>query len=110
MLSSSLIETRPNLAKRICVAVLIVNVVGIAIYLLAASKSWVIPQEKGLNSTTGEPLVWGVFVLPIYGVFFVLNLIWGGFIVKGRQWRIGRLWLLVGLMWLVAIVIDFAHH
>ena len=102
--------SRPSVDKWLGLAALFVNVAGIIVYLLGASEAWLIPQEMGLNSMTGEPLVWGLVVLPVYGLFLVVNLIWGGFILRKRQWRTGRLWLCVGLMWLVAIAIDFAHH
>jgi hypothetical protein len=86
------------------------NVVGAIVYVCLASRSWVIPQERGLHSETGEPFVWALFVMPIFAVFLLANVIWGVFILVRRQWRSGYLWLLTALMWLVAAAIDFAHH
>ena len=105
-----LLNNEPYLVKRISLAVLVLNVTGSLVYLLAVSPSWMRPEEKGLNSITGEPFVWAISALPIYAIFFFLDLIWGFFIVSQRQWRIGRLWVLVALIWLVAIAVDFAHH
>ena len=56
----------------------IVNVLGAITYVIAASPSWAIPHERGLNSTTGEPFVWALFVVPIFAVFALVNLSWGG--------------------------------
>jgi hypothetical protein len=69
-----------------------------------------IPQERGLHSQTAEPFIWFMFVMPIFTIFFVVNVVWGGFILVRRQWRSGYLWLLTAVIWLVAAVIDFAHH
>jgi len=82
------------------------------IYVVAASHGWVIPRERaaGLDSVTGEPLVWALSVLPISVVFIVLNVTWGAFILAGKQWRTGLLWLSTIPIWLVAVAIDFAHH
>jgi hypothetical protein len=44
------------------------------------------------------------------GVFLLLNAIWGLVILRWRQWSSGRPWLLVVPIWLIAVVIDFAHH
>jgi hypothetical protein len=51
-----------------------------------------------------------MFVVPIFTIFFVVDVVWGGLILVRRQWRSGYLWLLAALIWLVAAVIDFAHH
>ena len=75
-----------------------------------SSYSWVIPQERGLDSETGEPFVWAVYVLPIWGIFLLLNVRWGYFVVTRKQWRSGMVWLLTIPIWLAAVVIDFAHH
>lgn len=91
-------------------ALLTVNVLGAITYVIAASRSWAIPQERGLNSTTGEPFVWALFVVPIFAVFALVNLSWGGYIYSKRRWRSGYFWLMAAAVWLVAICVDFAHH
>jgi hypothetical protein len=102
---------RRNLgAQRWGVVLLVLNFIGAIIYVHRASLSWAIPQEKGLHSQTGEPFIWAAGVIPIFAIFFVVNGVWGGLILVRRQWRNGYLWLLTALIWLVAIVIDFAHH
>jgi hypothetical protein len=75
-----------------------------------ASRSWAIPQKRGSHSETGEPFVWTFSVMPVFTFFFVIDVFWGALILVSPQWRRGYLWLLTALIWLVAAVIDFAHH
>jgi hypothetical protein len=86
------------------------NLIGAIIYVCRASPSWAIPRERGLHSQTGEPFIWAAGVIPIFAIFFVVNLVWGGLILVRRQWPSGYLLLLTVLIWLVAAGIDFAHH
>jgi hypothetical protein len=88
------------------------NVIGAIVYLVAASPSWAIPQERdaGIYSTTGEPFVWFLGILPVVAIFSIVNLAWGAGVLTRRQWQGGRLWLLTAAVWLGAVVIDFAHH
>lgn len=92
------------------IALLLANIIGAAVYLLAASRSWAIPEQRGLHSQTGEPFVWACFVLPIWALYLLLNLTWGAAILVRREWRNSALWLAMALIWLAALGIDFAHH
>jgi len=91
---------------------LLTNVLGCVIYLLGAQHAWIIPEEaaNGIHSITGEPFVWAAFVLPVWIVFVVINLIWGVIILARRRWLQGRMLLLSCFIWIVAVMIDFAHH
>jgi hypothetical protein len=91
-------------------ALLTANVLGIIIYVTVSSYSWAIPQERGLNSMTGEPLVWAVSVLPIWALFSLLNLIWAAIIIGRRQWRSASLMGVTAGIWLAGVAIDFSHH
>jgi hypothetical protein len=103
--------SRRNLAsQRWSVVLLVLNFIGAIVYVCLASRAWAIPREKGLHSETAEPFIWFLFVAPIFTIFFVVNVVWGGLILVRRQWRSGYLWLPTALIWLVAAVIDFAHH
>ena len=108
----SLMTSRIRLTQRTSFILLTLNVVGAVLYLWWASHAWVIPQERamGIHSITGEPLVWASGVFPIWTVFLLLNAIWGLLILHWREWKSGRLWLLLVPIWLIAVVIDFAHH
>jgi hypothetical protein len=97
-------------ARRLSLALFIVNLIGAIVYVGAASPSWAIPQERGLHSTTGEPFVWAAFVLPIFAGFTLLNLLWGIYICVGKRWRDGYFLLVTAANWLIAVWIDFAHH
>jgi hypothetical protein len=96
--------------RTVSLTLFIVNVIGAISYVVRASPSWAIPQERGLHSMTGEPFVWAGFVLPIVAAFALLNLLWGVFICFSRRWRSGYFWLMTVMVWLVAVWIDFAHH
>ena len=110
MLSNSSIVERFGLTQRSNIILLILNLVGALLYIWRSSFSWAIPQEKGLNSTTGEPFIWAIAILPVLAVALLVNVPWGVMILKRKQWSSGRLWLFVGVIWLIAIAIDFVHH
>ena len=102
--------TRIRFTQRTNLILLTLNVIGAVLYLRLASHGWRIPQEKGMIPVTGEPLVWAIGVFPIWAAFLLLNAIWGVLILRWRQWGSGRLWLLLVPIWLIVVVIDFAHH
>lgn len=91
-------------------ALLALNLIGAIVYVCLASHSWAIPRERGLHSQTAEPFIWFMFVMPVFTLFFLVNVVWGGLILVRRQWRSGYSWLLTALIWLIAAGIDFAHH
>ena len=97
-------------ARRLGLTLFIVNVIGTVIYVAAASPSWAIPQERGLHSTTGEPFIWALFVVPVLAAFALLNLVWGAYICFNKTWRSGYFWLMAAVVWLLAVWTDFAHH
>gem|GEM_PF-1729129 len=102
-----------NPSKAASITLLLLNVVGAAFYVFAASRGgWAIPQERaaGINVTTGEPFVWFLHILPIIAIFLVVNLAWGTGILTRRFWQGGRLWLMAAVVWLGALAVDFAHH
>jgi len=88
------------------------NGVGMAVYLVLASRAWAIPEERalGLNSTTGEPFVWALSIFPIYVFFLLLNCIWAVRLLRRHDGRSGRFWIVTFCLWLGAVVLDFAHH
>jgi hypothetical protein len=89
---------------------MIANVVGIVIYLERVSLSWRIPEEHGMIPITGEPFVWFAALLPVVGVFLVVNIVWGVWIVRRGKPHGWLWWLVTGGLWVIAICIDFAHH
>jgi hypothetical protein len=104
---------RTNLgSQRWGVVLLVLNFIGAIVYVCLASRSWAIPQERGLHSETGEPFVWALSVVPIFAIFFVINVVWGALILAlaRKRWHSGIFWLLSIPIWLAAVVLDFAHH
>ena len=98
------------LTRRVSLALFVLNMIGAVIYVVAASPSWAIPQEHGVVPITGEPFVWFAGVFPIVAGFLLLNLSWGALILGCRRWSSGRYWLSTIPLWLVAVLVDFAHH
>jgi hypothetical protein len=49
-------------------------------------------------------------IFPIVAFCCVLNCVWGAIILARRQLQCGRFWGLAALVWLGAVMIDFAHH
>ena len=92
------------------VVLLSLNVLGAIAYVVGASHGWRIPEEHGEVPVTGEPFVWFLGILPAVAIFFPLNIAWGLSILVRRRWRGGRFRLLSALIWVAAVVIDFAHH
>jgi hypothetical protein len=95
------------------IALLLLNVVGSIFYVVAASRGgWAIPDERaaGIQTMTGEPFIWFLSILPIVTTFSVINVAWGAAILARRQYKGGPFWLLAAVVWLGAVVIDFAHH
>ena len=101
---------RPGSSVRpLDVTFMLANAVGIAIYLVLASRGWRIPQERAMVPVTGEPFVWAL-ALPVLGIFFLADVVWGVMLLRHKEWK-GRLWWLVtAAVWLLAIGIDFSHH
>ena len=89
---------------------LTLNLAGAVDYECLASRSWAIPQERGLHSETGEPFVWAFSVMPVFTIFFVVDVFWGALILVSQQWRRGYLWLLTALILAGRCSDRFAHH
>ena len=98
--------------RRLSPALFGANIVGAVMYVIMASPSWAIPQERelGLNSMTGEPFVWFLGVAPIVIGFALLNLVWVAFICFNKRWRSSYFLLMAAALWIIAVYIDFAHH
>jgi hypothetical protein len=100
---------RTLLCRPMIIVLLLVNVIGAVGYLVlvASLHVWAMPEDP---VSAGQEFVWGLFALPVYLVYTLINTAWGVVILARRQWRSGGLWLFVMSIWLLAIAIDFAHH
>jgi hypothetical protein len=92
------------------IALAVVNLIAAVIYVARASEAWVNPAEGGRNAIAGEPCVWAVRAVPVVLVFLIINVVWGITMLVSVRWRSSRLYASVWLLWIIAIVIDFAHH
>ena len=103
---------RSRLKQRTSVALLFVNMLGAYVCLQRAALSWPIPEVRryGLNGLRPEPFIWFAAVYPMFAAFLLLNVTWGALIIYHRQWRMGQLWLLAAVSWLVGFMIDYFHH
>jgi hypothetical protein len=95
--------------KSLDIAFMAANAVGIVLYLVLASLSWRIPQEHGMVPVTGEPFVWAG-ALPVLGVFLLADIVWGGLLLRDREYKRRLWWLITAAVWLLAIGIDFSRH
>ena len=91
-------------------ALLALNLVGAVVYVCLASRSWAIPRERGLHSETAEPCILFLCVAPIVAILLVVNFILGALILVRRPWPRGYFLVVTAFIWLLAVVIDFAHH
>jgi hypothetical protein len=89
-----------------------INLIGAFLYLLAASKAWVIPSEceAGIHATSGEPFVWFLSIVPIVAALLLLNLVWGIVLLRRRHPNTGRICFAIAAFWTIAAMIDFSHH
>jgi|SRR5579872_3172664 len=95
--------------KSLDITFMVANAVGIVLYLRLASRGWRIPEEHGMVPVAGEPFVWAL-ALPVLGVFFVADVVWGGLLLRGRESKRRLWWLVTAAVWLLAIGIDFSRH
>jgi hypothetical protein len=95
--------------KSLDITFMAVNAVGIALYLLLASRGWRIPQEHGMVPVAGEPFVWAL-ALPVLGVFVLADVVWGALLLRGRESKRRLWWLVTAAAWLLAIGMDFSRH
>jgi hypothetical protein len=95
--------------KPVDLTFIVANVVGIVFYLRLASHGWRIPQEHGAVPVSGEPFVW-VLALPVLGVFLLVDLVWGGLLIRRSEQKKWLWWFMVVGLWLIALCVDFVHH
>jgi hypothetical protein len=95
--------------KSLDITFMAANAVGIVLYFVLASRGWRMPQEHGMVPVTGEPFVW-VLAVPVFGVFLLANIVWGGLLLRDRQPKRRLWWLVTASVWLLAISIDFSRH
>ena len=95
-------------ANSLDITYMVANGIGIVLYLLLASRGWRLPEDSDLP-VTGEPMVWSI-ALPVLGVFFLADIVWGVLILRSRESKRWRWWLVTAAVWLLAIALDNSNH
>jgi hypothetical protein len=105
-------ENKKFFVFRLSLILFIANVIGALTYVRAVEPSWVIPEERaaGIHTVTGEPIVWAGAILPFIIGFGLLDAFWGVCLLILKKRRSSYFWLAAAVIWIIAIVIDFAHH
>lgn len=90
---------------KICI---FLNGVGVPLYLYLSSRLWAPNGQAGLRGGPGDPIVWGLTVLPILVVFCIINLIWLRSIflrwLRTKKFSVVIVYLLVSTAWCSAII------
>jgi hypothetical protein len=105
-------DGRLALLRWLDLAMLVANALGVLLYLWRAHDAWFIPEERaaGINTVTGEPLIWALGVFPVWAAFFLADAAWVAITVAENLPRRLVLFALVSAFWVVGVIIDFAHH
>lgn len=91
------------------------NAIGAAAFLIVAAISWTEPELRDIpGASGGSPFVWFFTAIPIVLLFMLLNgvvVLWAYLVRRKRGvWPVSKfLWLSLPV-WLLALVIDSAHH
>jgi hypothetical protein len=84
-------------------------------YLLIAAMSWTEPEVRDVpGASGGAPIIWGLTAVPLFllatsGNLAVCAWAWRRHSMNGR-WPAAPLAWLIPLVWVCAVVVDFAHH
>jgi hypothetical protein len=88
-----------------------VNLVGLAVYLWLASRTWLEPELRGENvGQAGDAIVWALTALPVLMFAAVANVVW--FIMqtirrpKDDQAWVGPAGLVIAGLWVIAFLVD----
>ena len=90
-------------------SILMLSIVGSALYLKLASAGWRDPAEHGDVPVTGEPFVWAA-CLPILLIVILLNVVWGVLLISRRPIRGGGAFAVSLLVLIGSVIVDCAHH
>jgi hypothetical protein len=93
---------------------LLVNAIGMVVFLVVASQFWVEPEfadEPGYN--LGDAFGWLLCAVPILILFFIGNLVRLVATLRAvpSQWRPALLlYVQIGGLWMAAFIFDGLHH
>lgn len=88
---------------------MIMNFIGIALYLRFASWTW-ISKETDFMHAAGDPFIWMMCAFPFLVGFSLANLGWLGWIIydarRGMGWRPILAWAFMFFAWFAAFRYD----
>ncbi|WP_295562254.1 hypothetical protein [uncultured Sphingomonas sp.] len=103
------------MTPRAILVLLIVNAIAVAAFLVIASHFWIEPELAGVpGANIGNAFGWFLFAAPIPPCVVVIDLLCTGAAIAraDRRDRLRYAGLGVALLacWVVAIIVDSAHH
>lgn len=96
------------------IVLILLNALGAGGFLWVASKTWPIPEEAGLCSMSGEPVIWMALCLPLFIFTMIVNTVWWlvarrvrSTVNPRRRWPARAL---VAVLWVLAIGVDRVYQ
>ena len=89
---------------------------GAAILFLAVSSHFWAPKELAdiPGAGAGDPIIWGLTIFPMLVIIALVNIAWLTancvWFLKTKHWNFTAYYLLVPLMWAIALYIGYSHH
>jgi hypothetical protein len=97
------------------IAWLAINALGAGIFLTVASSFWTEPEVAGLPGASGGAAIgWFFLAVPVFCLFVLLHIgviVWASLVRRKRgKWPISNLFWASLPIWLLALLVDNAHH
>src|ERR1044072_1031024 len=91
------------------------NLVGVALYLGAASSGWAEPEVADVpGAAGGGAITWFFTAVPLLGFFSLLNFFRVPLQLvahlEKKEWARGAVALCVPALWAIAVYADFSRH
>jgi len=89
---------------------ILVNLIGMGVYLRLASEIWVRPGDEGLPGGPGDPFYWTLCLLPFLAFCLAFNLLAPYVILKctpkTRKLSSVGIWSAIAMLWIVTNTYD----
>ncbi len=89
---------------------ILLNAIGMVVYLYLASTLWLLPGEEGLPGGPGDAFYWLLVLVPILLAFLLFNLVVYAVIAWRRRGRhrlvAAAVWCVVALLWIGTVAVD----
>lgn len=96
------------MSKPLNYLLIMLNLVGVPLYLVLASGGWRNPAQDKAEPLLVEPFAWAICI-PILISLLACDVIWGIAVARSQP-RNGIAWTLCFASLLIAIFVDFSHH